>query len=623
MDINLSADLVVMNSTNSETGCEISLRRKVIVELLSNSFEYSAPLMDDEDNDAIDTLSTLRDIFNEVCPLGDAMIAARRNRWQNMNKIILNEFQSKWEDAIAYVKENEAGIYFSDLEWLEAMWLHVIGCPSIVRSTLELLSVIRIAFSKCKEYDAKEIIDKLKWEGFRPSFAQWICDRCSSENFEDDVLKVGTCMPWNSYLFSIENRVHYTHLHYDKNNSEFSSVDINPVVLRVAGEDKQRDTILPLLLEMLEESWTPVDFAKAAFEKLGSVINQYSYILGHCCSEQSVVSMSKTGMSPLATFQSEQSCGHGMYFFELNWDVFQLTFDELNKLALPDLPDADLDPRGLQFRAFIYALTRVFQSPDCDAMSPCVLVFLIPITADCLEPFDAVNNKLPMCNDPDPTSWACTCPPLFSYQNGLPIIDKTKPMTASAICNAISMVQEHEIEKKNAFALLGGIVDFRRIPRGLYTSIISDNGPKRFLQSLKSMDSWDTNQFTNWINLLKEPAGTFRRPKTICNHMGGFTHIKPDNCMRAGLEHWNLCPLDPIRETVFVQSSALVKLLESATTIHVAFFNPDNQWTQRLSEHCHLEDTLGKIFSEDLCRAAPVGSFDIRHRYWKNISCNC
>mmetsp|Transcript_2688 Transcript_2688/g.3679 ORF Transcript_2688/g.3679 Transcript_2688/m.3679 type:complete len:810 (+) Transcript_2688:55-2484(+) len=623
-----------VNSNINERECEARDRRKVIEEFLANSTDFSALSIDDDDT--IDTMSTLQDIFDDVCPLGDIMIAARRNQWQNMNKIILNEFKSKWEGAIAHVKETKADKFLPDSEWLDAMWLYVIGCPSDVRSKMDLLSAIQIAFSKLKGFEEVEILDKLKSVGFRPSLAQWICDLCSSEDFEDDVLKVATCIPWNSYLFSREGIVHYTHLHCS--GSDFQAVDdAHPVILSVAGVDGlQRRDIHPLELDMPEESWTPVNFAEAAFEKLKSISNPDSYILGHCCSEQSIVSISKTGMSPLATFKSEQSCGHGMYFFELNHDVFQLSFHELNLMALQDLPDAHLDPRGLQFRAFVYALNVVFRNPKCDAMSPCVLVFLIPTNirtpTSCLEPFDAVTNKLPMCNDDnsDPSSWKCTCTPLFSYQNNLPIIDSTEPMTASAIYNAISMVQENDIEKINALALLGGIVDFRRIQQGVYTAIVTGNYPKKVLDSLKSMKEWNTSteKFETWKTFVTEPSGSFRWPKTVFNYRGGFSHIKPVNSMRQGvqLKHWSVCPADPIRETVFVHTSALVKLLENATAINVVFLNPGNEWTQRMTDTCHLKETEGEIFSEALARAPPVESNtpDTRHRFWKNVSsCGC
>jgi hypothetical protein len=91
-----------------------------------------------------------------------SMVAARRNRWQNMNKSIFNEFKWKWEEAITHVEETEADQFLPDSEWQEAMWLYVIGCPVDVRSKIDLLSVIRIAFSKLKGCDEEELIDKLK-----------------------------------------------------------------------------------------------------------------------------------------------------------------------------------------------------------------------------------------------------------------------------------------------------------------------------------------------------------------------------------------------------------------------------------------------------------------------------
>eukprot|EP01036_Dinobryon_divergens_P025514 gene25514-34067_t len=444
-------------------------------------------------------MSTLRSLFEDVCvcPLGDAMIAARHNRWQNMNKVILNEFKSKWEEAIENVKDKEADIPVS----------------------------------------SGEIISTLTWEGFRLSLARWIFDRYNSEAFEDDVI-----------------------------DSEFPSVEFEQVILHVAGVDGfQRNDVRSLHVEMAEKSWTPADFAKAAFNKLKSIIiSEDLYILGHCCTEQSV----------------------------LNWEVFQLDFDDLNKMALQDSPDVGLDSRGLQFRAFVYALTRVFQGAGCDVISPSLLVFLMSRSGSFPDPFDAVTKKLPMCNDnsSDLSSWRCACEPLFSFVDGKHHIDKSQPMTASAICNAISMIKENDIEKINGlFALLGGIIDFHRIPNGVDTSIISDNTPKRVLDALKLMIGWDTKY----------------------NQTGG-----------TGLEHWNMYPADPIRETVLVQSAALVKLLQAATSIHVIILDPDKEWTQRLSPKCHSTETPVKIFSQALTLAPLVSSKtpDTRHRYWKNIS---
>ena len=130
------------------------------------------------------------------------------------------------------------------------------------------------------------------------------------------------------------------------------------------------------------------------------------------------------------------------------------------------------------------------------------------------------------------------------------------------------------------------------------------------------MKDWDTKQFDVWTHLLQQPSGCLRRPKTMYNHTEGFSMFKPDNCTRPGLlEHWNVCPADPIRETVFVQSAALDNLLQAATSIHVIFLDPGNEWTQRLSPQCHLKDTPPKVFSETLALAPLVSSKtpDTRH----------
>lgn len=48
-------------------------------------------------------MTVLQTIFDDVSPLGVAMIAARLNRWHNMNKTILNEFKAVWEQAMTTV----------------------------------------------------------------------------------------------------------------------------------------------------------------------------------------------------------------------------------------------------------------------------------------------------------------------------------------------------------------------------------------------------------------------------------------------------------------------------------------------------------------------------------------
>ena len=46
--------------------------------------------------------------------------------------------------------------------------------------------------------------------------------------------------------------------------------------------------------------------------------------------------------------------------------------------------------------------------------------------------------------------------------------------------------------------------------------------------------------------ILQQPSGCFQMPKTMYNHTRGLSQSKPDNCIRPGLEHLNVCPADVI-----------------------------------------------------------------------------
>ena len=93
------------------------------------------------------------------------------------------------------------------------------------------------------------------------------------------MLKVATYISWNSYIFSADNVLRYTHLHFT--DPEIQAVEAHHVILRVHGVDGvQRNDIHPLQLDMIENSWTPVNFAQAAFMKLKpniSLINSRIY----------------------------------------------------------------------------------------------------------------------------------------------------------------------------------------------------------------------------------------------------------------------------------------------------------------------------------------------------------
>ena len=595
--------------------------RKSIIEryLFDDDFNHD-PLLDDDEFDPSGAMTVLRTIFDVVCPLGDAMIAARLNRWHNMNKTILNEFKAVWEQAITTVRDTQADGFLVDAEWIEAMWLHAVGCPKSVRTKLDMLSVIRGTFLTLKDFERYTIITALKREGFRTCLAQFISDRCCFDTFKQDIIDIATQISFNSYLCSVDDSVHFTHLH--EVDDVFIAVD-PPTKLTLNYSDGRaaHQVVTPLELEMGDLNWTPRDFAESTFYKLKSIFDDNSvlYILGHACPEQSVVGMGKNGMSPFATYRNEMSCGHGMYFFRLDSSVFELSFEDLNEMALNNSPVHD--PRGLQFRAFVNALHTVFQKKDCDALSPCLLVFLL--NAD-LQPFDAVKDRLPMCNDDVDTGWKCKCAPLFSIIDQKVMIDERWKITPSAVCNAISILDETDVEKLNSFALLGGVVDFERISSGLYTAIIMDNNAQEVTSSLRNMKSWSMEEKYNiWEELVKKRWTTFRRPITMFNSSGGFSQLQPLQSDGKGKEQWNMCPFDPILETVFVSNAALDMLLLSASKVCVVFLSPDDEISKR-GASCHEVDSSVNAtpYSHILAASCVERGPDNRHRYWKNrINC--
>jgi hypothetical protein len=323
----------VINAVDSES-VDKPLNFFRVKTIKENNVLNTKVLIDDDDEiDSTRTISTLKTYFEEVYRLGDAMILARQNHWHNMNKTILNEFKSEWEKAIISVKEKQIDELLPDSEWLQVIWLYVIGCPSCVRSKKDLVSAIHAAFSELKSFDEKEIIVALEWRGFRPSLSRWFYDRCSFDSFEKDVLEIATFMSWNnSYLCTKADSdlVHYTHLHVN-NETEFEPVEPSILCLRVDSEESfLREDITSLELNMENENWTPMDFTRSTFDKFKSIIidNPLSYIYGHCCPEQAVVNMGKYGMSPLATYKNPFSCGHGMYFFKLDHEIIPYSCED-------------------------------------------------------------------------------------------------------------------------------------------------------------------------------------------------------------------------------------------------------------------------------------------------------
>eukprot|EP00597_Dinobryon_sp_UTEXLB2267_P005476 CAMPEP_0170071272 /NCGR_PEP_ID=MMETSP0019_2-20121128/9268_1 /TAXON_ID=98059 /ORGANISM="Dinobryon sp., Strain UTEXLB2267" /LENGTH=362 /DNA_ID=CAMNT_0010279793 /DNA_START=954 /DNA_END=2042 /DNA_ORIENTATION=- len=262
-----------------------------------------------------------------------------------------------------------------------------------------------------------------------------------------------------------------------------------------------------------------------------------------------------------------------------------------------------------------------FQKPECDALSLSVLVFL---TSTDFQPIDSSVEVLPLCNDDTSNGWKCSCEsPLVSISMDSAVSNQTMPLTTSAICKAISMIDKEDTERINAFTILGGIVDFDRISSGVYTSVILDNNLECVMDSFKNIPDWSTpSKYEEWKDLLQKKSGYFRRYRTSLNQVGGFSMSISERQLEA---QWNDCPLDPIREIVFVKSSALSKLVAEAHQVSVVFQRPDAAFAQRnVATACFsTEAPAGVNFSDEFCLCVGDNEVDKpRHLYWKNRS-NC
>eukprot|EP01036_Dinobryon_divergens_P026756 gene26756-35438_t len=628
-----SADEIIVSAPCVDNEETLKSKLKCFQEFLAMNCS-TPPIVDDYDDerDPNWSMSALREVFLNVDCFGDAVMNLRQYPWQNMKKTVINEFNSEWERAIRTVRENKLDGLIPQSLWLEAMWLQVLGFPSRVRTKNDVLSTIYFSFSNLRAFDKDSVLFHLEYDGFRQSLALWIYNRFSLDSFEEDVLKMADPLSGNSFLCSSNGSVHFTRLQAEGtgDNTLYSRVEpTKPLFLCVDGGDYCREDILPIELQLEQQNWFPKDFARKAFDEIKTRGSTNHYILGHCTSEQCIVGMCKKGITPLATYANLNSCGRGMYFFRLDFDVLQLSFDELNAMGVTD----ESNPLGIQFRAFVNSLFTVFQKADFDATSPSIILFLIPCNEHDLDPYDAISSHLPTCNDSSSSGWKCSCCPrlitaAFSKDSISVATNSRCRISAADVKDAISMIDTHDVEKSNAMAILGGVVDFQRIPTGVYSAITTGNNSKNTTSLLRSMMKWNvTNEFAKWKRFAcSENMSTYRRPVMFFNKSGGFSDTREELLFADGngrREDWQVSdPNDPIQETVFISTKALNTLLHKATSIFCVFLSPDNSFTERIvykqmqGHPPPTEDTTGTKFFDDF-QTLLFG----QHLYWQNRLC--
>ena len=421
----------------------------------------------------------------------------------NLHKDLLIELKSLWEAAIHIVSKFKVDQALPILEWLPAMWMQVIGCPDNVRSREELFFILYEILSNPKlAWTPEAIVKSLTDRKFRNKFAQWIAshifDHC--ENIERDLWDISEPIDWNSYLCFENQMVMYKHLHCDK--GKYKSTNPTQLLLKVVDQIADPKTKLNFLNCDSLNDRTPRIVALKIFNHMQDIlkVNENCYFLGHCTTEESIIKMSKYGMSPYAGFGNKMSCGHGMYFFKLSRT--DITFDQLCDLSSND--SSEIDQKGValtsnmdditkEFQGFIYAMsTRVKHIKQL-----AVMLFLINEDVNALSAFDTTTEPLSLRT--------CYCDPVFNFPDHNEYIERNNQgkLTTKSIdtINAVNMIK-NDVERFNIFALISGVVDFNEIPTGIFKGNIFDGGVKASLFPPVAMPYWlqKQQQFGLWKN---------------------------------------------------------------------------------------------------------------------------
>ena len=310
---------------------------------------------------------------------------------------------------------------------------------------------------------------------------------------------------------------------------------------------------------------------------------------GHVCSEESVIGMSKFGMSPFVGFQNRNSCGRGMYhFFKIGF-FEMLSFDQLNL-------GAGTDEQQKQFQGFVYAVSRGFMTGKISALSVAVLMFLVEESA--VNAFDTINNALPMRN--------CSCTNIIENIEPLQEIESIILQKANITVStkdtirAISMINsDTDTEKFNAFSLVAGIVDFSKLPSGVLSAHTSDNMLHSQCLPPDFNENWaDNEEFCKWKAMINTPIAAYRRIHLFFNFSGDFCRSSalPVTNRNAFLE-WGKSKIDekfqtiPALEYVFFSLEALSNLFEKSHSVSVSFVESKqfNMMTSGQTEVCLLK----------------------------------
>lgn len=625
-------DIGQNNVSEKENKCESDDLSESFVEFLKTVAdnilkEVNVSTLDDDNeyDPFLGDFVSLRRFFLNLRNEFQSMLACRMCRARNMDKVLLTEFKASWEEAIHIVKTHNLDGMIPITEWQIAMWLFVIGCPETVKSCDDFMHVICAEIIQLDNFQEDFFVDVLCNKGFSAMLSKWlfitICD--CSDSLDEELQNIAEPVSWNSYLCASNGKLCYTHSHVrDKENGIYDIVKPTEIILTIGNEIGTYDNIVPVQLNLNKgKQWYPRTYAEEVFQYMKkTLVDDSKCFYGHCCSEQSIVKMSKSGISHLCTYENRASCGHGMYFFRIDNTCLSREFEELCQGAY------DREEAGRQFQGFIYALTRIFESRKCSALSLAVLFLLVDKNFS--EIFDTTKSYLPTVK--------CSCvrsSEEFTFEDTQVTLNKDQVPTASDVANAVSIMPQDtsdRCEKFNAFAMMSGIVNYNEVHQGILTGNVCDNSCSYKRMPLNTLLNWDaSHEYNKWKQFLQVDVGEIRRKRLLFDHDGKLNDCKGYRLSKPSMEYWDVFPTHnvygtiTIPEYIFISSSALNILFSKSTAINVAFINPDESFYSRC-DSCHSkEDTISTIDPE----SAAVGNMNKRHPYWRlRIDCkrkNC
>ena len=604
-----------------------SEHRQYIIDTLRDTRENNGEieLISDEDYDDSRSILAYRKEFYSVQMHFDILLASLTLTTMNLHKDLLIELKSLWEAAINIVSTFEVDQALAILEWLPAMWMQVIGCPDNVRTREELFYILyEILSDPDLDWTQEAVVKSLTDQKFRNKFAHWIgrhiFNHC--ENIERDIWDISEPIDWNFFLCIEDNEVAYKYLHCVNGNY----IITNPTKLVLKVVDQPTDPKTELLSFCICNSWDNVTLkivAENIFNHMQEIlkVNKNCYFLGHFTTEESIIKMSKYGMSPYAGFGNKMSCGHGMYFFKLS--KTDKTFDQLFESSSNDNSKIDENEVALtskinditkEFQGFIYAMsTRVKHIKQL-----AVMLFLIGEGVNTLKAYDTTTSPL--------TLRTCYCNPVFVFPEHNEYNDyDIKGRVSSTTTKDLSLIKHDDVERFNIFALISGVVDFNKIPNGIFRGNIFD-GFRSITKSTnfppEAMPTWvqsqSEQQFGLWKNACSSlPIKNYRRMFGYFDTRGEFQIDK-----KRPEEKYEGSPTE-MWEYVFVSSSALQELLNHSV-ITIAFINSNAK--SETKESCDRTSNLNEynVMNEEWLNEVVINVGDkMRHPYWTlRLRCN-